>query len=97
MTSYRKWSDIREEIVMQINETRDALVKILTDLDRCMHGRHRADPCLSCPDGQSAGNPQLPPPGAVVGYDRAGRVYVVPPVGRSFADPDAWRVGDGHH
>ncbi len=33
----------------------------LADLDRCPHGRHAADPCLSCPDGQSSGNPYLTP------------------------------------
>jgi hypothetical protein len=67
------------------------LGKILSDLDRCIHGRHRKDSCFDCPDGYSAGNPQLPPSGAVVGYDRAGGAYVVPAVGRSFAEPDAWR------
>lgn len=95
--TYRRWSEVREDMAAQINEHNAALAKILTDLDRCLHGRHRADPCFTCPDGQSAGNPHLPPPGAVVGHDLTGRVYVVPPIGRSFGEPDAWRMGDGHH
>jgi hypothetical protein len=27
-----------------------------SDLDRCIHGRHSIDSCVSCPDGMSAGN-----------------------------------------
>lgn len=68
-----------------------ALAKILADLDRCMHGRHRADSCFDCPDGRSAGNHHLPVAGAVVGYDYAARPYAVPAEGRSFSDPEAWR------
>lgn len=75
----------------RINRVLSDLARILSDLDRCVHGRHRVDPCFGCPDGWSAGNHLLPPPGAVVGYDYGGRPYVVPPLGRSFAEPDAWR------
>jgi len=43
----------------------------LADLDRCVHGRHLADPCFGCPDGQSAGNPYLFD-GRRIGTDYAG-------------------------
>lgn len=33
----------------------------LADLDRCEHGRHAVDNCLSCPDGWSTGNGYLEP------------------------------------
>lgn len=29
---------------------------LLADLDRCIHGRHRDDPCQACPGGRSIGN-----------------------------------------
>lgn len=28
----------------------------LSDLDRCIHGRHAVDNCFGCPDGWSTGN-----------------------------------------
>lgn len=28
----------------------------LTDLDRCVHGRHSIDSCFDCPGGWSVGN-----------------------------------------
>ena len=31
----------------------------LSDLDRCVHGRHAVDNCFSCPGGWSLGNPYL--------------------------------------
>lgn len=72
-----------------------ALARILTDLDRCPHGRHRIDSCLSCPGGQSLGNPHMRP-GAVVGYDLGGEPYTAPWSDRpdplcSTSEPDAWR------
>lgn len=76
------------------------LGRILADLNRCVHGRHQVDACFSCPDGRSAGNPHLPEPGAVVGYDLYGRVYRVPQRGKSFADPEQWqkpRCGDPNY
>lgn len=69
----------------------EALARILSDLDRCEHGRHRADPCFDCPGGWSAGNAAFPPPGSVIGHDLTGGRYVVPAEGRSFGDPQAWR------
>lgn len=76
-----------------VDVTRDRLLaKILTDLDRCEHGRHQADSCLDCPGGRSRGNWNLPP-GEVVGYDRGGVPYVMPRVdrGESTAEPGSWR------
>lgn len=51
--------------------------KILMDLDRCQHGRHAADRCLECPDGQSTGNLYLPP-GTRIGTSVHGQAIVVP-------------------
>jgi hypothetical protein len=72
------------------------LVKILSDLDRCPHGRHRIDDCLSCPGGRSVGNPHLPEPGDVVGYDHMGLPYYMPRGERpdplsSTSNPESWR------
>jgi hypothetical protein len=75
-----------------------ALAKILTDLDRCEHGRHAIGSCLSCPDGRSAGNRFLPGPGERVGTDLYGAPYVMPgsrgerALG-STGDPENWRPG----
>lgn len=65
------------------------LARILTDLDRCAHGRHQGDPCVGCPEGVSPGNPHLVP-GDVIGYDIAGDPYIVP-LQRPLADPAGWR------
>ena len=68
------------------------LVKILTDLDRCQHGRHQGDPCGPADDctGTSAGNPHLRP-GATIGYGLRGDRIVMPD--RDYKhDPAAWRV-----
>lgn len=51
--------------------------KLISDLDRCEHGRHAIDSCFGCPGGHSAGNPHLRP-GQIVGYDYTGRPYRVP-------------------
>lgn len=71
--------------------------RILSDLDRCEHGRHRIDSCLSCPGGWSAGNPHMPGPGNQVGVDRVGEPYFMPSGDRgdercSTGDPHAWRA-----
>ena len=50
---------------------------LLAALDRCEHGRHRADPCFSCPDGQSTGNLFLLP-GTRIGTNLYGTPIVVP-------------------
>lgn len=68
------------------------LVKILTDLDRCQHGRHQGDPCGPADDctGTSAGNPHLRP-GAVIGYGLRGDHIVMPDRDHKH-DPAAWRA-----
>lgn len=73
------------------------LVRILTDLDRCRHGRHRGDSCAGfnpqrpvssgCLGGVSLGNPHLRP-GTIIGYDLGGRPYYAP--SESTSDPDGW-------
>lgn len=76
--------------------------RILGDLDRCRHGRHRGDPCAGwdptrpgsgCAGGYSHGNPWLVP-GQPIGYDRFGRVYVVPADGETCMYPTCW-IGNG--
>ncbi|WP_309049063.1 hypothetical protein [Streptomyces sp.] len=73
-------------------DTQD-LVKILTDLDRCQHGRHQGDPCGPADDcdGTSAGNPHLRP-GDVIGYGVRGDRIVMPERDDKH-DPAAWRPG----
>ncbi|MFC8676736.1 hypothetical protein ACFUEN_29125 [Streptomyces griseorubiginosus] len=63
-------------------------VGIVSDLDRCAHGRHEGDPCGSC-GGLSTGNPYLAP-GRVIGHGVHGSPIVVPTRDRK-ADPAAWR------
>jgi hypothetical protein len=75
---------------LPIEETAD-LVKILTDLDRCQHGRHQGDACgpADACTGTSAGNPHLRP-GAVIGYSLRGDPIVMPDRDHKH-DPAAWR------
>lgn len=67
------------------------LVKILTDLDRCQHGRHQGDACgpADACTGTSAGNPHLRP-GQVIGYSLRGD-HIVMPDREHKHDPAAWR------
>jgi len=65
------------------------LAQVLLDLDRCQHGRHSKDPCLSCPGGQSQGN-TLSRPGQQIGFGLDGTLIVVPEPGDRY-DADAWR------
>jgi hypothetical protein len=68
------------------------LVKVLTDLDRCQHGRHQGDPCgpADACTGTSAGNPHLRP-GSVIGYGLYGDPIVMPDRDHKH-DPKAWRA-----
>lgn len=70
-----------------------ALARILADLDRCEHGRHSTDPCLSCPSGWSTGNMFMPRPGRRIGTDLGGRPILMPDhaAGRPAHDPASWR------
>ncbi len=69
------------------------LALLLTDLDRCQHGRHQGDPCGPADDcnGTSAGNPHLRP-GQVIGYGLRGEQIVMPDRDHKH-DPAAWRDG----
>lgn len=49
---------------------------LVSDLDRCEHGRHEGDDCSGC-GGPSVGNPMLPA-GTVLGHDLSGNAYIVP-------------------
>ena len=76
------WEDVDD----RLNEIRAAFKddsmagRILTDLDRCEHGRHEGDACFGCPGGVSVGNVKT---GGVIGYSlRATHRYVMPPRGQ---------------
>lgn len=61
---------------------------MLTDLDRCEHGRHQGDVCGNCP---SEGNPHLKT-GDVIGYSLGGSWKYVVPEPRLRGDIHHWRV-----
>lgn len=69
------------------------LSALIDSLDRCQHGRHEVDPCVSCPGGRSTGNPLLPH-GEVVGYTVHGIPISVPDKGACYQDPDSWLPGE---
>lgn len=73
---------------------RDAakFIEILTDLDRCMHGRHQGDDCGSC-GPWSHGNPHLKT-GTVIGYGLRADPIVMPDRDHKH-DPAAWRIQPG--
>lgn len=69
---------------------------ILMDLDRCKHGRHEGDDCISC-GGHSAGNVLLncaftgvSPNHVQIGYGMSGDPIVLP-VRDAKYDPRSWR------
>lgn len=66
------------------------LAAILTDLDRCEHGRHEGDVCAGC-GGPSLGNPSWRT-GSIVGYGIAGEddPIVVPERADKY-NARAWR------
>lgn len=49
--------------------------QLITDIDRCEHGRHLGDGCTGCA-GPSLGNPLLRSGPVVLGYTIAGEPYV---------------------
>jgi hypothetical protein len=51
----------------------------MSDLDRCEHGRHSIDPCLSCPGGWSTGNKHLTD-GQRIGTNLYGEPILATPV-----------------
>lgn len=62
---------------------------LVSDLDRCTHGRHEGNDCSSC-GGPSVGNLLLPT-GTEVGRNLSGRPYVVP-ARRDRHHPEAWEA-----
>ncbi|TDB94298.1 hypothetical protein E1091_11125 [Micromonospora fluostatini] len=73
------------------------LARLLSDLDRCPHGRHEGDIChgwepsrpdAGCEGGISLGNPHVPT-GKTLGYTYGGQAIVMPERGQR-ADPVAW-------
>jgi hypothetical protein len=84
--------DPDDDAAIESSRRRDAgLLAILTDLDRCQHGRHQGDPCgpADACTGTSAGNPHLPT-GMVIGYGLRGDEIVMPDRDHKH-DPAAWR------
>ncbi|MCZ4513501.1 hypothetical protein O3Q52_36220 [Streptomyces sp. ActVer] len=68
---------------------------LLTDLDRCQHGRHEGDGCgpADACTGTSAGNPHLRP-GDVIGYGLRADHIVMPDRDHKH-NVAAWRVQPG--
>ena len=69
------WHQLYERENAQREEL-EAYRRMVADLSRCEHGRHRGDMCSHC-GGPSHGNLLLPP-GMIVGHDISGRQYIVP-------------------
>lgn len=68
---------------------------LVSDLDRCPHGRHTRDDCTYCQregHDRNQGNPWLEP-GQRIGTDLGGRAIVVPDPGEQM-DADAWYRDD---
>lgn len=61
---------------------------LMSDLDRCRHGRHVQDNCWGC-RGYNDGNPHYPAAGTRIGTSLRGTPIVVPPV-QERGNPDAW-------
>lgn len=70
--------------------------RLLEDLDRCEHGRHRIDSCLSCPTGESTGN-LFVPPGTRIGTSLYGHPIVMPADGANPFDQVSWDVASDDH
>ena len=78
--------DINEEEYRRLNDFR----RILTDLDRCEHGRHSLDSCSQCSYLDSRGNTFLKS-GQRIGTDLSGNAIVVPE-NTQFSNPSDWIV-----
>lgn len=76
-------------IVEERNKRAIKALALLSDLDRCQHGRHEADTCVSCPGGQSAGN-EYGPPNVILGHDIYGHTIAVPADRVARLDPEKW-------
>lgn len=85
------WVD-REALERQSRRRADEFALILSDLDRCEHGRHAGDVCggASGCNGPSHGNPIANENAGHIGYGMDRRPIVVP-ARRRVSDPAAWR------
>lgn len=70
----RGWEILNTERWCRTSE----LAMVLSDLDRCEHGRHAPDSCNEC-GGRSHGNTFMPPAGTRIGTTMYGLAIVVPP------------------
>lgn len=75
------------------NRRLSALATILSDLDRCQHGRHEGDVCggVSGCNGPSRGNPHMQT-GDIIGFTLSAEPIVFPRR-EDRHDPDAWHPG----
>lgn len=99
----RWWADVQEDEVTRLSAEcakGERWRRIVSDLDRCPHGRHEGDGCAGwrgpgrydggCQGGVSLGNP-LHGVDAVLGIDYSGQRLIVMPAGREDrVDPAAW-------
>ncbi|MEU6054187.1 hypothetical protein ABZ829_27675 [Streptomyces xanthochromogenes] len=79
-------------------EHTDALcpwVSLISDLDRCEHGRHEGDPCGDSCGTTSKGNPHMQP-GTVIGYSLRRGPIVMPHRDDKYV-PAAWRSTNDRH
>lgn len=87
----RELEAVRARIERLVEENRKLMkwALMVSDLDRCEHGRHEGDTCFDCTGDVSVGNTLLPP-GTVIGHDISGRPYTVPER-RKRHDPEEWK------
>lgn len=78
------------EVDEDLLERYRAAYRILSDLDRCEHGRHSIDRCLMCPGGQSTGNLCLPAFNQPIGHTVHGAPIVMPDDSMQRSDPRYW-------
>lgn len=85
------WKEAAEHYRQQAQDAGE-FKRLLLDLDRCEHGRHKGDTCSSC-GGPSRGNPAIHD--GHLGFDLDGRRIVIP--SRSdLGDSEAWIIrGEG--
>jgi hypothetical protein len=91
---YARGVDAGRRYAQPIPSMYETARKLVSDLDRCEHGRHRIDSCLDCPGGESTGNLYVPP-GTRIGTRLYGNPIVMPADRVSRLDEDAWKAVGG--
>ena len=81
------WKELAERNQEEIYRLQK-FATIVSDLDRCEHGRHAGDVCSGC-NGPSRGNPHMAP-GQVIGYSLGGGYVIIQPPREKRGDPEAW-------